>query len=114
MPQVALYIVAVLHVGFFVLESLLWTHPTVRGIFQNSEEVAETTRVLAFNQGFYNLGLAVLLLVLQFQPNPGGVKALLAFIVVMGIVGGVSASRSILLLQSLPAAIALGLIWNAA
>jgi putative membrane protein len=114
MAQAAVFVVAFLHLGFFVLESLLWTHPTVRGIFQNSEEVAETTRVLALNQGFYNLGVAILLLVLHFQPNPSGVKALLAFIVAMGIVGGLSASRSILLLQSLPAAVALGLLWNAA
>jgi putative membrane protein len=114
MPQAAVFVVALFHLGFFLLESVLWTHPVVRGIFQNSEAVAETTQILAFNQGFYNLGLAVLLMGLHLQPNPGGVKAILVFIVVMGIVGGLSASRSIFLIQSLPALVALGLLFNAA
>ena len=49
-----------LHVLIFVLESVLWTTPRVRAIFRTgSEEDAQATRDLAFNQGFYNLFLAV-------------------------------------------------------
>ncbi|MEV7631214.1 DUF1304 domain-containing protein [Microbacterium sp. NPDC089318] len=49
-----------LHVYIFVLESLRWTQPATRRIFGvPSEAEAETMRALAFNQGFYNLFLAV-------------------------------------------------------
>ena len=51
---------AAIHVYIFVLESVRWTHPATRRVFGvSSVEEAETTRPLAFNQGFYNLFLAV-------------------------------------------------------
>ncbi|MBS1699819.1 MAG: DUF1304 domain-containing protein [Actinobacteria bacterium] len=51
---------ALIHVYIFVLESVRWTHPSTRRIFGTSAESAETTRPLAFNQGFYNLFLAII------------------------------------------------------
>lgn len=50
---------AVLHVYIFVLESLRWTSPRTRAVFGITAEEAQTTKMLAFNQGFYNLFLAV-------------------------------------------------------
>jgi putative membrane protein len=50
---------ALLHVYIFVMESLTWTSPRTRGTFGTTEAEAETTKLLAFNQGFYNLFLAV-------------------------------------------------------
>jgi putative membrane protein len=50
---------ALLHVYIFVLESLLWTAPRTRATFGTSEEQAVATKELAFNQGFYNLFLAI-------------------------------------------------------
>ncbi|CAJ1495875.1 DUF1304 domain-containing protein [[Mycobacterium] kokjensenii] len=50
---------AVLHVYIFVLESLSWTSPRTRAVFGTTAEEAETTKALAFNQGFYNLFLAI-------------------------------------------------------
>ncbi|UXA08969.1 DUF1304 domain-containing protein [Mycobacterium sp. SMC-2] len=50
---------ALLHVYIFVMESLTWTSPRTRATFGTTAEEAETTRLLAFNQGFYNLFLAV-------------------------------------------------------
>ncbi|AFM17080.1 putative membrane protein [Mycolicibacterium chubuense NBB4] len=50
---------AVLHVYIFVMESLTWTSPRTRAVFGTTEDEAQTTRLLAFNQGFYNLFLAV-------------------------------------------------------
>lgn len=50
---------AVLHVYIFVLESLRWTAPRTRTVFGTTAEQAQTTKELAFNQGFYNLFLAV-------------------------------------------------------
>jgi putative membrane protein len=92
-----------------VLESVLWTTPTGRKIFGQSPEDAEKTRVLALNQGLYNGGLAVLLVWAAFADQHAALIALLAFLVAMGIVGGVTAKRTIILYQALPAAVALAL-----
>ncbi|WP_183098032.1 DUF1304 domain-containing protein [Nocardioides pelophilus] len=51
---------AALHVYIFFMESLAWTRPSTRAVFGTSAEEAEATKELAFNQGFYNLFLAVL------------------------------------------------------
>jgi putative membrane protein len=50
---------AVLHVYIFFMESLAWTRPGTRAVFGTTAEEAEATQELAFNQGFYNLFLAV-------------------------------------------------------
>lgn len=50
---------AALHVFIFYLESIAWTSPRARATFGTTEAEAETTRSLAFNQGFYNLFLAL-------------------------------------------------------
>jgi putative membrane protein len=50
---------ALLHVYIFVMESLTWSSPRTRATFGITEAEAETTKLLAFNQGFYNLFLAV-------------------------------------------------------
>lgn len=53
---------ALLHVYIWVMESLTWTSPRTRATFGTSEQEAEATREMAFNQGFYNLFLAVVAL----------------------------------------------------
>ena len=55
----AAVLAALVHVLIFCMESLWWTTPGVRQRFRQSPEQAEATRLLAFNQGFYNLFLAV-------------------------------------------------------
>jgi putative membrane protein len=53
-------VAAAFHAYVFVLESLRWTAPRTRAVFGvRTDEEAQTTRLLAFNQGFYNLFLAV-------------------------------------------------------
>ena len=56
---VAAAIAAVIHVGFFALESFLFTKPVGRKIFRTTPADAETMKFFAFNQGFYNLFLAI-------------------------------------------------------
>ncbi len=56
---VLLGLAALVHVWVFVLESLAWTSPRARATFRTTPEQARATRQLAFNQGFYNLFLAV-------------------------------------------------------
>ncbi|OBI72834.1 DUF1304 domain-containing protein [Mycobacterium sp. E740] len=51
---------ALLHVYIWVMESLTWTSPRTRATFGITEEEALATKELAFNQGFYNLFLAVI------------------------------------------------------
>lgn len=50
---------ALLHVYIFVMESLTWTSERTRRTFGLSQEQALATKEMAFNQGFYNLFLAV-------------------------------------------------------
>lgn len=50
---------ALLHVYIFWMESFAWTTPHVRRVFGLKEAQAHATRDLAFNQGFYNLFLAI-------------------------------------------------------
>ncbi|KQR75247.1 epimerase [Arthrobacter sp. Leaf337] len=54
------FVAALLHVYIFTMESVTWTRPaTWKRFGVASQADAETTRPLAYNQGFYNLFLAV-------------------------------------------------------
>ena len=53
---------ALLHVYIWVLESFRWTEPATRKTFGTSAADAEVTKLLAYNQGFYNLFLAIITL----------------------------------------------------
>jgi putative membrane protein len=50
---------SLVHVYIFVMESLTWTSPRTRATFGLTEQQAVDTKELAFNQGFYNLFLAI-------------------------------------------------------
>ena len=51
---------AALHVAIFVMESISWSRPTIWKRFGvDNQADAETIRPMAYNQGFYNLFLAV-------------------------------------------------------
>jgi len=50
---------ALSHVYIFTMESLTWTSARTRATFGTTAQEAETTKLLAFNQGFYNLFLAI-------------------------------------------------------
>ena len=107
----AICAVAGLHVGFFVLESVLRTTPAVRRMFGTSEEEALASRVLALNQGVYNLGAAVLLLVFLATANATGALGVLLFLSAMGLVGAATANWRIVFVQTLPALVAALLLY---
>lgn len=72
----AAMLAGVVHVVIFCMESLWWTSPTVRERFRQTAEQADATRLFAFNQGFYNLFLAIgtftgLVLILLHHPRVG-------------------------------------------
>ncbi len=81
-----------------------------RKAFGTTPETAATMATLAANQGLYNGFLAAGLAISLFLPQPSGFHFqvfLLGCIVVAGIYGGLTVSRRILLVQALPAALAL-------
>ena len=54
------FLAAALHVYIFTMESVTWTRPaTWKRFGVGSQADAEITRPLAYNQGFYNLFLAI-------------------------------------------------------
>lgn len=105
-------LVALLHIYFLVLEMFLWDRPLGRAIFGHTREVAATTKVLAMNQGLYNGFLAAgLTWGLSLGVEGGSVKLFfLGCIVIAGIFGALTASRKILFIQALPAAVATTLL----
>ncbi|HKO56676.1 MAG TPA: DUF1304 domain-containing protein [Thermoanaerobaculia bacterium] len=110
--RAAIAIVAFLHIIFFVLESFFWTKPLGRRVFGLPREVAESSASLALNQGLYNAFLAAGL-IWSLWPGPCafGLRVFfLSCVVIAGIVGGITAKRSILYIQALPGAIALLLV----
>ena len=103
-------LVAALHLYFLVLEMFLWTRPTGRKVFGNDPEFAEASRVLAANQGLYN-GFLVAGLVWGLIAERDDVKVFfLACVVVAGLYGAASVSARILLVQAVPALLALGAV----
>ena len=105
-------LVAVLHGYFLVLECFLWTKPMGLKTFRMTPAQAEATAVLAKNQGTYNGFLAAGLvwgLVLGDRGRPVCIF-FLTCILVAGLFGAATASRKILFVQALPAAIGLTLV----
>lgn len=100
-------LVAVLHLYFLVLEMFLWTRPLGLKTFRNAPEKAETTRVLAANQGLYNGFLAAGIVVGLVLAQPVLVTFSLACVVVAGSYGAYSVSRRIFMIQAVPAILAL-------
>src|SRR5215475_10028064 len=89
---------ALLHVYIFVMESLTWTSPRTRATFGTTPETAETTKELAFNQGFYNLFLAIVAAIgVVFVVT--GCKAVGLALIFAG-VGSMLAAALVLLLSS--------------
>ena len=103
--------VAVQHIAFLVLEMFLWTKPAGLKVFRMTPEQAQNTQVLAANQGLYNGFLTAGLLWSLLHPDPFFSKQLSLFFLVCVVCaaayGGYSVNLRILLIQGLPAAIAL-------
>lgn len=106
--RILVALVAALHLAFLVLEMFLWTKPAGRAAFGLDREFAEQTRTLAANQGLYN-GFLVAGLVWGLVADRTDVQVFfLACVVVAGVFGAATVSRTILLVQAVPALLALG------
>jgi putative membrane protein len=113
LASVIVTIIALMHVWFLVLEMLLWDKPTGQRAFGISAEYAAQTKVLAANQGLYNGFLAAgLFWGLLLGGNEGTHVKLffLTCVLVAGLFGGFTATRKVLWIQGLPAAVGLALV----
>lgn len=105
-------ITGLLHGYFCILEMFLWTSPIGLKIFHMKEEVANSSKVLAANQGLYNGLLAVGLLLSLVMPDAASSMAIrrycLCYIIIVGCYGGYSLkSFKVFVVQAVPAIIAL-------
>lgn len=103
-------LIAVEHVWIMILEMFLWTHPIGLKAFGQKRDAAESSKVLAANQGLYN-GFLAAGLVWGLLADDWSVKVFfVACILAAGLFGGMTAKRSILVVQAAPALIALALL----
>ena len=101
--------VALMHVGFLVLEMFLWDHPFGRKRFRMTAEYSKASASLAANQGLYN-GFLAAGLVWGLVVNDFAIKSFfLIWVLIAGLYGGLTTKRTILYLQALPGL--LGLIF---
>ncbi|WP_249129073.1 MULTISPECIES: DUF1304 domain-containing protein [Bradyrhizobium] len=109
--NVLVALVAALHIFFLILEMFLWDQPLGLKVFRNTPEKAEITKVLAANQGLYNGFLAAGLIFGLVHGNPAFAFQIKAFfllcVIVAGAYGAATVSTRILMVQALPAAVAL-------
>src|SRR5215218_6229034 len=107
LAKVLVALVALLHLYFLVLEMFLWTKPAGRAAFGTDAEFAEASKTLAANQGLYN-GFLVAGLVWGLVADKTDVQVFfLLCVIVAGLYGAATVSRRILVVQALPAALAL-------
>ena len=109
-------LVALLHAYFLVLEMFYWDKPKGIRTFGLDPEFAKASKTLVANQGLYNGFLAAGLVWGLVQGAAGTpVKIFfLACVIVAGVFGAATASRRILFVQALPAALALAAVLAAA
>ena len=104
-------IVAAIHFYFLYLEMFKWEAPRTRTIFGTTAEFAKETKVLAANQGLYNGFIAMGLIVAGMVGDGQMAMYLLCCVVIAGLYAASGGLKRSLVVQSLPALIAIILIW---
>jgi len=109
--QLLVGLIALLHSYIMVLEMFLWTTPRALKAFGQTPASAQASKTLAANQGLYNGFLAAGLIWGLVYPDPQFAWQIqmffLACVAVAGIYGAITAKRSILFIQTVPAVIAM-------
>lgn len=112
LAQIVTGVVLLLHVYIVLLETLLFRSRGCK-VFGLSPEHADIMRPALSNQGCYNGFLVAALAVGFLHPNPAVAQAFTCYgllcVAVAGLWGAVTVKRSILYIQTVPAAIALAL-----
>jgi putative membrane protein len=111
LAKILVAVVALEHLFFLYLEMFLWTTPRALRAFGMSKETAEASKSLAANQGLYNGFLAAGLIWGIVYPDAAVGEQIMAFflvcVLVAALYAGVTVKRSIMVIQGLPALIAL-------
>ena len=110
--DIAVVLVALLHVYFLVLEMFLWDKPFGRRTFGMTPEQAAATKPLAMNQGLYN-GFLAAGLIWGLAAGRDVQIFFLACVIVAGVFGALTVSRKILWVQALPAVLAVAAVLGA-
>ena len=113
MPIIAItlaLVVCVIHVYILVLEMFLWDQPRGMKAFGLSPDFAKATKVLAANQGLYNGFLAAGIAWALVVGQRDALLFVLGCVAVAGLYGAATASRKILLIQTVPAAAAMAAV----
>lgn len=110
LAAIAVVAVALLHVGFLLLEMVYWRQPLGLRIFSMTPEEAASSAVLAANQGLYNGFLAAGLLWGLVAKKRDVQIFFLLCVIVAGLFGGYTAKPTIYLTQALPGALAMLLV----
>jgi putative membrane protein len=113
--NIATAVVALFHIIFLILEMFLWEKPQGRKVFGTTEAFARESKVLAANQGLYN-GFLAAGLIWGIWLGEAGDPVKIFFLVcavVAGVFGGLTANPRIVLIQAVPALIALVAVWVA-
>lgn len=109
-----IFLVAVMHFAFMIIEMFFWTKPLGLKVFRQSIEQAQVSKVLAANQGLYNGFLASGLIWSLVHPvNEMALQLRFFFllcVVIAGVFGAMTVSRKILFIQAGPAIVALALM----
>src|SRR4051812_30448904 len=104
--KIFIALIALEHLAFMILEAFLWTSDVGMKTFGTTPEIAESSKVLAQNQGLYNGFLAAALAISLVARDGKIARAFATFglgcVVVAGVVGGVTAKIDILLVQAVP------------
>ncbi len=111
--NIVIALIGLLHIYFLVLEMFLWDKPTGLRVFRQTPEAAAASKALAANQGLYN-GFLAAGLFWGLVPGPDGVSIKVFFlscVLVAGLFGAATASRKILFIQAMPAAVGLALVF---
>jgi putative membrane protein len=113
LAQILVGIVAALHLGFLILEMLLWNTPRGRATFGTTRDFAAESATLAANQGLYNGFLAAGLIWGLVAVDPVGIQVKVFFltcVIIAGLYGAVTVNKRILLIQAVPAGLALAAV----
>ena len=105
-------LVALIHLYIVVLEMVLWDKPFGRKVFGSTPEFAAASKVLAANQGLYN-GFLAAGLIWGLSLGTAGQPVQLFFlgcVLVAGLYGAMSVGIKILLVQAVPAALAMAAV----
>lgn len=113
LSNVVVAFIGIVHVYILVLEMFYWDKPLGLRAFRQTQDAAKASKVLAANQGLYNGFLAAgLFWGLSLGQGGAGVKTFfLCCVLIAGLYGAATASRKILFIQAVPAAIGLVLLF---